>query len=180
MRKLGMLIFIFSLHKIAHAQGVVLHAGDSWTYQFTSLDYIGLQAGYPDTFGAQFSFGYSILSYPPNVNYECFEGLPPDGSLGFGSQPIGGNGIFLPVNAWQDLEGSVNFTVTSGSFLINSLTFTVWHPDAINPSMFDVYQTTVTPTPTPEPGTLALLASGCVFFSLLPRIRHDRASVEDI
>jgi hypothetical protein len=153
----------------AAGQGVILSTGDIWTYEFTNLDYVSTQSG-ATLFGASFGFTYSNQTQPgqiANLTYECFEGVAPDGFLGSGTQPIGGMGILLPANAWQDLEGSVRFTVTDGSFLIDSLTFTVWRPNAIDPSSFDTYQATVTPTPEPNPW--ALLVSGCFLLLLFGR-----------
>ena len=167
MKTLKTLFLTVALAGVAHGQGILLNAGDTWTYQFTSLDYVSTQPGQMAPFGAMFSFSYTIESYPPNVLYECFEGLPPDGLLGSGTQPIGGNGIILPSNAWQDFAGSVRFTVTDGSFLIDSLTFTVWRPNASDPLSFDTYQTSVTPTPEPSP--VALLVSGSSLLLLITR-----------
>ena len=146
-----LLLAITAMAGIANGQGVLLNAGDTWTYHFTTLDYVSTQTGSTDPFGATFSFTYSINTYPPSLLYEVFESVPTNGFLGSGTQPIGGMGILLPTTAWQDLEGSARFTVTDGSFNIESLTFTVWRPSATMPSSFDTFQTTVTLVPEPSP-----------------------------
>ena len=159
MRLLRLLLAISSMTGIADGQGVLLNAGDTWTYHFTTLDYVSTQSGSTAPFGATFSFAYGVNAYPANLLYEAFEGLAPEGFLGSGTQPIGGMGILLPTSAWQDLEGSVRFTVTDGSFDIESLTFTVWRPSATTPLSFDTFQTTVTLVP--EPSTWAVWLCGC-------------------
>lgn len=156
---------------VVRGQGVVLNAGDTWTYHFTSLDYVNTQPipGRVLPFGATFSFDYTINTYPPWLVYDLFESVPTDGRLGGSTQPVGQMGILLPTSAWQDLEGSVRLTVTEGSFTINSLTFTVWRPNASEPSNFDTFQTTVVP----EPTTLALLGA----FSVLAICRRRGKSI---
>jgi hypothetical protein len=154
---------------IANGQGVLLNAGDTWSYHFTTLDYVSTQSGSTDPVGATFSFTYSVNTYPPNLLYEVFEGVPPNGFLGSGTQPIGGMGILLPTTAWQDLEGSARFTVTDGSFVIESLTFTVWRPSATIPSSYDTFQSTVTLVP--EPSTCAILLGGFALILLYHRVR---------
>jgi hypothetical protein len=175
MKNLSLLLLMTALAGVADGQGILLSSGDVWTYEFTSLDYVSTQSG-SSPFGATFSFTYSMPSQPANLSYDCYEGVPPDGLLGSGTQPIGGMGILLPTSAWQDLEGSVQFTVTEGSFLIDSLTFTVWRPSVSDPSSYDTFSATVTPTP--EPSTLGLLASGCVLFWLYARKQRPNTALE--
>lgn len=155
MNILRLLLLMTALAGITRGQGVLLNAGDTWTYHFTTLDYVSTQAGSSAPFGASFIFTHDVAGYPTNFLYEVFEGVVPDGFLGSGTQTIGDMGILLPTNAWQDLEGSVRFTVLSGSLTIDSLTFTVFRPSATIPSSFDTFQTTVQLVPEPSAFSLA-------------------------
>jgi hypothetical protein len=89
------------------------------------------------------------------LTFQLFEGQPSDGLIASGGWLLGGStqlGITTP--AWQDSEGSVSFSITSGSYLIDSFTFTAYRPTA-DPTIYDIFQTTVSPVP--EPTTLSLV-----------------------
>jgi hypothetical protein len=158
MRIITFIVAIVGSFGIARGQGILLNAGDSWTYHFTTLDYVSTQPGTLSLFGATFDFAYAINTYPPNLVYAAFEGLPPDGLLGGGTQPIGGMDPLLPITAWQDLEGSIQFTVTEGSFSLESLTITVWRPNSSDPSSYDTFRDTIS-LPEPSSATLVLFCA---------------------
>ena len=157
-----------------HSQGV-LNAGDSLSYHFASMDDVGTQS-FPSgglLFSALFSFtvtdentGGGLQS---ELTFDLFEGSPSGASFTSGNWLSGGStqlGITTP--AWQDLEGSVTFTVDSGSYLIDSFTFTVYQPTA-DPTIYNIMQTTVTPVP--EPATLSLAALSFFSFGLFSFFR---------
>src|ERR1035438_1121810 len=96
MHILRQLLLMAALAGITHGQGVLLNAGDTWTYHFTTLDYVSTQAGSAAPFGASLLFTHELTGSPTNFIYEVFEGVAPNGLLGSGSQTIGDAGILLP------------------------------------------------------------------------------------
>jgi hypothetical protein len=153
---LVILAFVFT----GRSQGV-LNAGDSWSYHFTNMDNVGTQTFpnggilFPDLFSFTVTDQRTGGGLGSELTFELFEGQPGDGPLGSGNWFSGGStqlGMTTP--AWQDLEGSVTFTVDSGSYSIDNFTFTVYSPTS-DPTIYNIFQTTVTPTP--EPTTLSLV-----------------------
>ena len=158
------LAFVF----VGRSQGV-LSAGDSWSYHFTNMDNVGTQS-FPGgvLFPALFSFTITDMNtgggLGSEMTFELFEGQPGDGSLGSGNWFSGGSTqLGMTTAAWQDLEGSVTFTVDSGAYSIDSFTFTVYSPTA-DPTIYDIFQTSVTPAP--EPTTLSLVILSVLSFGL--------------
>lgn len=159
------LLLALALTGIARGQGILLTAGDTWTYHFTNLEYVSsLDTGVgPPNWGAGFSFSYSHTN-AINFRYELFEDVPPNGLFADGPPPIysttGTNtiGMLLPASVWQDLDGYVRFTVDQGSLLIDALTFTALRYTPGSPGRIDTFQTTVSLVP--EPTSLALLTLG--------------------
>ena len=156
----------FALPLEGNSQGVILNAGDTWSYHFTALDLVGTQSS---SGPMPFTFGVTTLS--PNytfVSYQLFEGQPAEGLFYSGSSIFAGgstatSGIGLVPPSWQDLEGSITFSTTA-PISLESLTIQVIRPGTIVQTPFgdlitswDVFQTTVVPIP--EPTTFSLFAN---------------------
>lgn len=160
---LGVALFLGLVFN-SQAQGVLtLNAGDSWTYHFTNLDFvetrtrsgsIGLDGG------GLFSVAYSTTGENPEYLCELFEGQSPADPLYSFSQPVAG--VFLPLNAWNDLEGSIRFSVLSGSYTLESLIVSVHRPVSL--SSYDVFQGIVMPVPEPTSLTLISMGTGGLIF----------------
>ena len=159
------LLLALALTGVARGQGILLTAGDTWTYHFTNLNYVstlGTEVG-PLNWGAGFAFSYSHTN-AINFRYELFEDIPPTGLIAAGPPPIfsttGTNtlGMLLPASIWQDLDGYVRFTVEQGSLLIDNLTLTALQYTPGSPGRIDTFQTTISLVP--EPAAMALLPIG--------------------
>jgi hypothetical protein len=156
MHILRLLLVMTAIGGIARGQGVLLNAGDSWSWHFTTLDYVGTQVRQIRPVSAAFILIGTINQYPANFLYEAFEGVPPNGVLPASQIPFSGMECDILTNAWQDLEGAVRLTVTDGSFTLQSVTFHVARPNGSIPSSYDFYEAIVA---APEPSALALLLS---------------------
>jgi hypothetical protein len=145
--------FVWALVLNSQAQGVVtLNSGDSWTYHFTNLDFVETRSGSIGLGGGgSLSLAYSTTGETPEYLCELFEGQVPAGSFYAFSQPVAG--VFLPSNAWSDLEGTIRFSVLSGSYTLESLVVSVHRPVSL--SSYDVFRGVVIPVP--EPTFLSLL-----------------------
>jgi len=164
-RLVALAIFAFAFE--GRSQGVMLNAGDTWSYQFSTLDYLDTLSS-----AGPMPFSFSVTTLSPNyttVSYQLFEGQPSDsliysGGYIFAGNSTGSSGVsFLPPYPWQDLDGSVTFSA-SAPISIDSLTIEVIRPGTTITGPFgdiitsyDFFKTTVTPTP--EPATLSLLAA---------------------
>ena len=158
--------FIFT----ARPQGVALNAGDTWSYQFTNLDYVGTETAWSLLGLEQFIYNATLLSSPFGVNsltFALYDGPPTgwliaSGGLNFGQ--TGSRVLDIETPAWQNLEGSFTFTVQSGSYLLNNFSFSVNLPTT-TPSTYDIFGRTVTPAP--EPSTFSFMTVSVVTFGLL-------------
>jgi len=166
-------IVTFAFVFAGRSQGVILNAGDTWSYQFSTLDYIGSQ---PSAGSMPFSFSVTTLSPSyTTVSYQLFE-QPSDsliysGGYIFAGNSTGSSGVsFLSPYPWQSLDGSITFSADA-PVSIDSLTIQVIRPGTVVSEPFgdvvtswDIFQTTVTPTP--EPTTLSLLTAAVAAFGL--------------
>ena len=144
----------------ARSQGVLVGAGSSWSYHFTSLNYVSTQTGTVSFIHAGFTFSATdqTPSAQPHsaLSTVLYEGQPSIGQLYSHDWFVVSSpqwvGFSFP--AWEDLEGSVTISVTSGSYSIDSCTFTVYRPNSATPPSYDIFETTVTPVPEPSPISL--------------------------
>jgi hypothetical protein len=162
-----LLLVLSAIGGIARGQVTLLNAGDSWTYHFTTLDYIGTEVRQIRPFSAEFMVAGTTNQNPGTLFYEAFEGLPPSEALLASQQTISGMECLITKDgAWQDLEGSIRMTVTEGSFILESVRFLVTRPNEAIPKSYDFFETTVV---VPEPSTLTLLMSGLLVLWVYPR-----------
>jgi hypothetical protein len=153
-----------------HAQ-LVLNPGQTWTYSFSSLPFVGNTNAFTTSPQGIFSFSVngSTLQSGDLLSYEMFEGSPSLTPICAGTM-TGSSPTTLactsPV-AWQDREGSVRFTMLSGSVTVDtvSLTAIVSGPSL---SSFEVYSSTFTPVPEPT-GLFVFGSLACVSWLWLRR-----------
>ncbi len=185
------LLLAFAFAGRAHGQGVLYTAGDTWTHHFTNLDYVSssyTEVG-PPTWGAMFFCSFSWTN-AMNFTFELFEDTPPTGWIGtfppriISTQGTNSGGIFLPADAWQDLDGYARFTVTAGAVLIDSFTFTAVRYTPGSPGRIDTYEMTINPVPEPTSVGLLTVGSFVLWFgrrlwppslNLIVRLQHTTA-----
>ena len=157
-----------------YSQGITLSAGETYTYQFSTLPLLGPWNPVeppPAPFGR---LGGAFASFPRGGSIVCemFEdsssGVPiatqtwvwPEGS---GMPPPPGPAL-VSSGAWGDLQGTVRFTMVSGSVTIPYFLVDAVRSDS---GVFNEYFSRVVP----EPGVLSLF---CAFVTVM---LFSRASV---
>jgi hypothetical protein len=163
--KITMLICIALLTGcLAGYSQITLNAGESFVYQFSSLSPVGpLPFGTPiGTF--EFTVSSGTLQAGDVLQWEMFENSPSGSPLYADTYSIDHQHDLYGVSgAWQDLQGSIRFTMLSGSIGIDSFSMLVTVPRGLDDPF--VYAGAVTPVPEPCSLFLAgtgLLASYCV------------------
>ena len=135
----------------------LLTTGDSFTYDFTGL--LNFGDGYASANARGFSTIYTDLTQSsPGATYrlDLFENNS-------GETPIAtingsGNLTAVAVNGWQDLNGSVRVTVTSGDVFVDALRVNVYRPTGFGD--YELYSSDLVQVP--EPGSVTLLALGAI------------------
>ncbi|HKQ36442.1 MAG TPA: PEP-CTERM sorting domain-containing protein [Verrucomicrobiae bacterium] len=133
----------------------LLSSGDTFTYNFLNLQNFG--DGYASSNPRGFTTFYiDPAQSTPGATYrvELFENNT-------GEAPIGtvngtGNVTANSVNAWQDLNGAVRVTVTSGNVYFQNVAVNVYRPTGLGD--YELYSSGLVPVP--EPGTLSLVGLG--------------------
>jgi hypothetical protein len=157
----------------AYAQGTLtLNAGDTYTYQFSSLslqgtwdvqDHPGVPIGRVDGFFVPGSFqpGSSLL-------VEMFEDTPSSSPIasqtlnspvGFPAPP---GPLFWSLDAWQDLQGSVRVSMLSGSVTMDFFQVTANRNDS---GVMNSYRSSALPVPEPNP--ISLMGVGVLLITLM-------------
>ena len=152
-------------------QGILLQAGDSYTYQFASLPFVHFStAGSPAATFDIWSLQTRPLGPADILRLEMFEDTPAGAPISSQTFTWASNpsdiGLEVP-NAWADRQGSIRLTMLSGSFRLEffDLTATV-----ATRGGFNLYGEEITLVP--EPSAVAMLAvgSGLVF-----GLRHSKS-----
>jgi hypothetical protein len=150
---------IVLLELSVHAQ-LILNPGQAWTYSFNSLPFVGNTNAFTTSPQGIFSFRVNggTLQTGDLLSYEMFEGSPSLTPICSGTMN-GSSPATLSCStpgAWQDREGSVRFTMVSGSVTVDTVALTaiVSGPSL---SSFEVYSSTFTPVP--EPTGLCVLGT---------------------
>ena len=129
---------------------LALNRSDVWVYSFDELPFAGEYKIFPgDLREAVFSFTIAPGSFESGsvLNYEVFEGAPAGTPRTSGSvavepaQPVTVRSSFT----WQDVAGSVKFTMVTGSCVVASMELGARVPNS--PTYFNVYSTNFTPAP---------------------------------
>lgn len=164
----NIIIALLAFSLAAKGQGIILNAGDSYTYEFSNLpDYNTTQYVF---LGAQAAFSLDPSSLSPGyqMRFEVFENSVSDTPL-FSSICSASNqfvGADLPGDM-LDLQGVVRFTMLAGSARVAWFDLAVFKPLQTGGS--DVYFQQVVPTP--EPSVIALVTIGALSIRLS---RHGR------
>ena len=129
---------------------LALNRSDVWAYSFDELPFVGEYKIFPeDLREAVFSFTIAPGSFEAGslLNFEVFEGAPVGAPRASGSvavepaQPITVHSSFT----WQDVAGSVKFTMVTGSCVVANVELGARVPNS--PTYFNVYSTNFTPVP---------------------------------
>jgi hypothetical protein len=160
---------------------LVLNQGDTWAYEFSALSYMGQTSSFQAPLIGLFvvSVNDNTLQPGDSLLLEMFEdqaaGIPlASNSITFGSPSTQ---YILSAGAWQDVQGAVRLTMSSGSVMVDRVQI-----EAIvsGPSLssYNVYATEFTPTP--EPATWSLWLAGlAVGFLWRSRAGHRPVSPRD-
>jgi len=140
-----------------HGQ-LVLNPGDSWTYPFSALPKTGSVPVFTSTPSGIFDFTLDNSTFQNGdmLLYEMFEtdtSELPICSGTLSSTPSEKTSCESDF-AWQDLQGAIRLTMLAGSVTVDSVSVEAIVPGA-NLTAYDVYSSTVVPTP--EPSTTALI-----------------------
>src|SRR5262245_3447879 len=139
---------------------LLLSTGQSFTYEFSTLEFFGDGfTGYGPN-GINFATFYSnpALTTPDAVfTVDLFENNVSETPIATAS----GNDFVtaLAAGGWHDLQGVGRVTVTAGTVGLDSMIFQVYRPTPDVPGEFESYSSG-TITLVPEPGTIALFGIG--------------------
>ncbi|HEY5893289.1 MAG TPA: PEP-CTERM sorting domain-containing protein [Chthoniobacterales bacterium] len=173
-------LFWVAVHS-AMGQGITLHAGETYTYQFNTLPFKEVQPWWPASRPeAQLWWNAVSLVSGTELEVKMFENLSSDTPLiahtWIAPAVSGGITLYPPnfPNVWQDLQGAFSMTVLSGSAQITDIEIVSYIPiDAIN-SMAYRQQF----TPVPEPASTALFSMTAIF-GFVWSTRRSRVSPSD-
>jgi hypothetical protein len=167
MKHLSLLLLVVAFPLFVGAQGVIhLNPGQSFSYAFSSLDFI--QSGALLQQGGGVSFSRVQLPGPTDqVMIELFENNLIEAPVA--SQILTGNvgDLLSSYGVWQDLQGVVRITALNAPLDLTGLQFSV----GTGPSDFNFYQSFV---PVPEPGSLSLFLVGCMMLGWGVRRRANK------
>ncbi len=171
MKKRFIILLVLVVSRLSSEAQSTLNAGDVFTYEFSSLPY--RQAVFGPAPAGMFQFTVNSLEPLDSFRYEMFEGSlatdPAQGPICSGTvsgPPAPGAWPCFVAGAWQDLQGTVRFTMLAGSVTLDSFELGVLRQGG--PTGAQWYYQMVTPVP--EPGPMVLLGLGVASF-LLRRIR---------
>ncbi len=149
-RKLLQVATYIAVSALSASAQLVLHQHDVWTNSFNELPFIGEYKIFPeDLREGIFSFTIAPGTFEggSELHFELFEGGPVGAPRESGtvttepSQPV----IIHSPFTWQDVAGSVRFTMVTGSCTVASVEFRAKVPNG--PTYFNVYSTNFTPAP---------------------------------
>lgn len=145
-------------------QGILLQAGDSYTYQFASLPFDHFSTvGSPAATFYILPFQTRPLGTTDILRIEMFENTPAGAPISSQTFTSASNpndiGLVVP-NAWGDRQGSIRLTMLSGSFRLDSfaLAATVATRGGVN-----LYGEEITLAPEPSAVAMLTIGSGLVF-----------------
>jgi len=149
-RKLLQVAACFVASALSASAQLVLNPHDVWTNSFNELPFIGEYKIFPgDLREGIFSFTIAPGTFESGskLYFEMFEGAPSGAPRESGtvttepSQPVTIHSPFT----WQDVAGSVRFTMVTGSCTVASVELGARVPNG--PTYFNVYSTNFTPAP---------------------------------
>ena len=136
------------------APGVTLKEGESFDFRFEGLDYQRKQSILPQVV-VYFGKGVGQIEEGRHFAYRLFSDDFTEEPFSAGTDPIVSRSMVSSAhgNAWQDLQGVIRLTVTSGTITVASLRITVYTGS-------DVYESTFRLAPaTPVSDGLCLSAA---------------------
>ena len=151
---------------------ITLNQGDVWTYSFNSLPYVGATNSFLTTPQGllEFTVQNGTLQSGDMLRFETFEGTTSEvpicsGTMSFGS-PL--TVACSAPGAWSDLNGSIRFTMLSGSLGIDKIRL---ESIVSGPSLssYEVYSLSFNPVPEPKSAVLLALVFGT---GAVVRCRH--------
>lgn len=179
MKTLLLIAAILTTGAFTGASQVLLHGGDTYTYQFNTLPF---ESHVTNGVAAPFGF-FSLPIFPSDLGptgmlrMEMFENTTsetPIFSRTLTSSSSLGDTHATAVGAWGDVQGAIRLTMLSGSLTINI--FSLEAVTAASPSGFDVYGDRVIPV-VPEPGPFALVGLSSLTVAFCRRNHKERARI---
>jgi hypothetical protein len=155
-RLIGVFFIVVALVGSSLQAQLLLTPGESFTYEFSTLNDFG--DGYPGPARGFATFYTDADQSTPGATYrvDLFESNAGDNPIA--SNTGTGNVTATANNGWQDLQGVARVTVTSGAVFFESLVINVYKP-----SFVPDYQLWSSGTvPVPEPGTITLGVLGLI------------------
>ena len=146
----------------AAGQGVLLTAGDTFSYSFDTMPYLGrftVPGGAGSAAEGSFntSFEGDLFDPSDSVRLEIFERSLDDAprqSSTFGGYTTSVSSLsILAPYAWSDFQGAVRLTVLSGSVELTKIS--VYRENPVTLQRYDLYGMVV-PIPEPYPSSLLL------------------------
>jgi len=149
-RLLLVLVFSTGIPFHSYCSGLLLNSGDSFTFEFTNLDFLG-----PSSFEPRTQVGLRLFGLGGSniLRFDAFENFTSELPVLSTNLTVVGDisPVFTFGPAWQDLQGTYRVTMFSGAALFSSFFVTIITTDG------DIYN--LKDTPVPEPSPLSLIGA---------------------
>lgn len=150
---------------------IVLSSGDFYTYNFSSLPFIGVRANTGSIIPSGFLYVGGVSQQweaGDTLRLELFENdiLPTPLQAGLVTFPLEPNlitGQGYP-SAWQDLQGAIRLSSDSGTFVIDRIILEAFVPVDASRLSFNYYRSEFVPISEPSIVSLMVMAGGIVFY----------------
>ena len=143
----------------AHSQ-LILNAGETYTFSFSSLPYAGFvnPQNYAPAGQCSVTWQVGTLEMGEELRLDMFETSLAEAPIGTATftNRFSSSGGAIVQDAWQDRQGAIRLSMLSGSLAIETIGFQVYI--LRDSTHMDVYEQMFTPVP--EPSTILLFASG--------------------
>lgn len=159
MKRLMVLVLLVVALNVSLQAQLLLTPGQSYTYDFNSLNFFGngLSSPYPNGHGRAIFYSDPSGSTPgASFTVDLFETDLGEGPVGTSTGT--GNVSAVAPGAWHDFQGHARVTVNSGNVLLDSVVIDVFVPSGFGD--FDQYSSGTQPVP--EPSTMTLGGLGLV------------------
>ena len=167
----------------AQGQGLVLNAGDTYTFEFSTLPFQQVATYYIGTASAEADLYWTAVPLADGTQLQVamFENSPSESPINVhtwtSASGLSGNMDLHPPmfqNVWQDLQGAFSLTVLSGSASINDVDLFSYIP--IDSTHANLYHQQITLVPEPTSGVMLATAGIAGLLWTMNRRRKHVAS----